>query len=51
MAWFYVSGVVFAVLAGLIIAHELFKLLAGQVADADLVGVSESEDLPQRGNA
>src|SRR4051794_27936455 len=47
MAWFYASGVVFAVLAGLIIVHELYKLLAGQVADADLVGVAESEDLPQ----
>jgi TRAP-type transport system small permease protein len=49
MAWFYASGVVFAVLAGLIIAHELYKLLAGQVADAELVGVAESEDVPQRG--
>jgi TRAP-type transport system small permease protein len=47
MAWFYASGVFFAVLAGLILAHELYKLLAGQVADAELVGVTESEDLPR----
>src|SRR4051812_18560748 len=48
MAWFYASGVVFAVLAGVVIAHELYKLLAGQMTDTELVGVAESEDLPQR---
>jgi TRAP-type C4-dicarboxylate transport system permease small subunit len=46
MAWFTVSGVVFAVLAGFIIVHELFKLATGQVADADLIGVTESDDMP-----
>ncbi|SFM34488.1 TRAP transporter small permease [Variovorax sp. OV329] len=44
MAWFYVSGVVFAVLAALIIAHNLWKLLTGKLAESDLVTVSESED-------
>jgi TRAP-type transport system small permease protein len=46
MAWFYVSGVLFAVLAAIILAHELYKLLTGRVADSELVAVAESEDLP-----
>jgi TRAP-type C4-dicarboxylate transport system permease small subunit len=46
MAWFYVSGVVFAVLAGLIILHELFRLLTGSLGDSELVAVSESDDMP-----
>jgi TRAP-type C4-dicarboxylate transport system permease small subunit len=46
MAWFYSSGVVFAVLAMLIIVHELWKLLSGQLDDRDLIGVTESEDVP-----
>ena len=33
MAWFYASGVVFAVLGGLIIAYEFWKLLSGQLAE------------------
>ncbi len=46
MAGFYVSGVVFAALAALIIGHELWKLLAGQLAEGEMVGVVESEDRP-----
>jgi TRAP-type C4-dicarboxylate transport system permease small subunit len=45
MAWFYVSGVVFAALAGLIILHELYKLLAGRLAEEELVAVAESDDM------
>ena len=45
MGWFYVSGVVFAALAALMLLHELWKLLTGQLGDADLIGVSESEDM------
>jgi TRAP-type C4-dicarboxylate transport system permease small subunit len=30
MAWFYGSGVVFAVLAAIVIAHELWQLVRGQ---------------------
>ena len=44
MAWFYASGVVFAVLAGLIVLIELFKLFTGRIAERELVGVTESED-------
>jgi TRAP-type transport system small permease protein len=44
MAWFFASGVVFAVLGGLIIAHEFWKLLSGQLADDQLIGIVESEE-------
>jgi hypothetical protein len=46
--------VVFAVAAALILAHELWKLLTGQLSDADLIGVRESEEMPRdqsRGSA
>jgi len=46
MAWFYVSGVVFAVLAGLFIAFELWKLATGQLHESELIGVTESDDRP-----
>jgi TRAP-type C4-dicarboxylate transport system permease small subunit len=46
MAWLYVSGMVFAVLAALIIAHELWQLVTGRLDDAQLVGVAESDDMP-----
>jgi TRAP-type transport system small permease protein len=46
MAWFYASGLVFAVLAALIIAHEFYKLLAGKLGDDELVAVAESDDMP-----
>lgn len=45
-AWFFGAGVLFAVVGGLILVHELWKLLSGRLNDAELVGVSESEDLP-----
>lgn len=44
MAWFYASGLVFAVLAALIIALEFFKLVTGQLAEDQLVGIVESEE-------
>lgn len=46
MAWFYASGAVFAVLAALILAHQLWKLATGKLAEGELVGVRESEDEP-----
>ena len=46
MAWFFASGVVFAVLGGLIIAYDFWKLLSGQLAEDQLIGVVESEDDP-----
>ena len=46
MAWLYASGVVFAVLAAVIILLELWQLLTGGLDDAQLVGVVESDDMP-----
>jgi TRAP-type C4-dicarboxylate transport system permease small subunit len=46
MAWFYGSGVVFAVLAAPILLLNLWQLLSGRLAEADLVGIRESEDVP-----
>jgi len=46
MAGFYASAVVFSVLAALIVAHELWKLLAGQLGERQMVTVVESEDRP-----
>lgn len=46
MGWFYLSGVVFAVLAVLILVHELWKLATGQLSEEDLIGVRESDDMP-----
>ncbi|WP_342593152.1 TRAP transporter small permease [Ramlibacter agri] len=44
MAWFYSVGVVFSVSAAAILGMDLFKLLTGRVADADLIIVRESEE-------
>jgi TRAP-type transport system small permease protein len=44
MAWFYASGLMFAVLAALILVHELWKLVTGRLSQADLVAVKESEE-------
>lgn len=47
---FYASGVVFAVSASLLVLRELWRTLTGQVSDAELVAVQESEDLAQVGD-
>jgi TRAP-type C4-dicarboxylate transport system permease small subunit len=46
MAWFYASGLVFAVLGAVIVLHELFKFATGRLPDSQLIGVIESEDRP-----
>jgi TRAP-type transport system small permease protein len=46
MGWFYVSGVFFSVFAFLFLLLELWKLLTGQLAESDLIGVSDSDDMP-----
>lgn len=45
MAIFYGSGVFFAISAGLLLIRELYRIVTGQVTEAELVGVQESEDL------
>ncbi len=47
VGWFYLSGVVFAVLSGLILVGQLLRTLSGRLSDAELVLVQESEDLAQ----
>jgi TRAP-type C4-dicarboxylate transport system permease small subunit len=44
---FYAAGVVFGVAACLILASELYLLLAGRLGNAELIAISESEDLAQ----
>ncbi len=46
MGWFFASGVLFSALAGLVLVNELFKLATGQLAEQDLIGVTESDDMP-----
>jgi TRAP-type C4-dicarboxylate transport system permease small subunit len=45
VAIFYGAGVVFSVSAALILLDQLWEIVSGKVADADLVKISESEDL------
>ena len=46
MAWFYASGVFFAVLAAVFILNDFLKLLSGRLSEAELIGIVESDDLP-----
>lgn len=46
-AWLYGVGLVFSVSTGLIILNELRRALTGDVSDADLVTVKESEEQEQ----
>ena len=44
MAIFYSAGIVFSVSAGLFLVWELWLALTGQLSDADMVMVKESEE-------
>ena len=46
MGYFYASGLVFAVLAAPILLLHLWRLLLGRMAESELVGIRESEDVP-----
>lgn len=46
MAWFYASGVFFSAFAFLFILAEFWKLVSGRLAEAELVGIRESDDMP-----
>jgi TRAP-type C4-dicarboxylate transport system permease small subunit len=41
---FYAVGVVFGASAGVILLHDLFRVLTGQASEADMVAVKESEE-------
>lgn len=43
---FYASGLVFGLAAIPILVHDLYLLITGQLAEADLIAVSESEEHP-----
>lgn len=44
MGWIYAAGMVFAVLGAPILLADLYRLLTGQVDDAHLLLIQESED-------
>lgn len=44
VSWFYASGVVFAVSAALLLLNDLWRLVTGQLSDAELVAIRESEE-------
>jgi TRAP-type C4-dicarboxylate transport system permease small subunit len=46
MSYFYASGMVFAVLSAPILLGDLWRLLTGQIDDAHLVLMQESEEAP-----
>jgi TRAP-type C4-dicarboxylate transport system permease small subunit len=46
MGYFYASGLFFAAFAILFLLHELWKLLTGRLAENELIGVTESDDMP-----
>jgi TRAP-type C4-dicarboxylate transport system permease small subunit len=46
MGYFYASGLVFAVLGAPILLLHLWRLLSGQMAESELIGIRESDDMP-----
>jgi TRAP-type C4-dicarboxylate transport system permease small subunit len=46
MGYFYASGMTFAVLGAPVLLFNLWRLMTGQMPDAELVGIRESEDVP-----
>ncbi len=46
MAWFYSPGLLLAVLGAWVLINNLGRLLRGQLPDAELIGVRESEEEP-----
>jgi TRAP-type C4-dicarboxylate transport system permease small subunit len=46
MAWFYASGMAFALLGAPVLLLMLVRLLSGRTSDGELIGVRENEDMP-----
>ncbi|MDR7376707.1 TRAP-type C4-dicarboxylate transport system permease small subunit [Rhodoferax ferrireducens] len=46
MAWFYGCGMVFAVSGAVILLNHLWRLVMGQLTEAELIGIRESEEEP-----
>ena len=49
MAWFYASGMVFAVSGAVILLLDFWRLLTGRMRDDELVAIQESEDVVHGG--
>ena len=45
LAIFYMCGVVFSVSGAFIIAHDLYRLATGEMADSELLSIRESEEV------
>lgn len=48
---FYAAGIVFGASSCAIVVHELYRLVTGQIAAADLIAISESEELTHSADA
>ena len=46
MAWFFAGGMVCAVSGALILVDHLWRLMTGELAESELIGVRESEEEP-----
>ncbi len=46
MAYFYASGLVFAISGAVVLLNDFWRLVSGQLSNHELVGVRESEDVP-----
>lgn len=46
LSWLYFPGIIFAVLGGLLIALDFFKLITGQKNSKNMTMFQESEDVP-----
>ena len=50
MSYFYASGMVFSILASLVILSDLWRLLSGKIDDDHLMLMQESEEAPHASN-
>jgi TRAP-type C4-dicarboxylate transport system permease small subunit len=46
MGYFYASGLVFSVLSVPVLLLQLFRLVTGRMSDAELVNITDNEDVP-----
>ena len=46
MGYFYAAGVFFSVFAMVFILSDFWKLVSGQLNESELIGVTESDDMP-----
>lgn len=50
MSYFYASGMVFSVLASLVLLSDLWRLMSGKIDDDHLILMQESEEAPHVSN-